>query len=148
MASDQDIRTGRHCVFLLHVHLVFVTKYRRGVFTKEILDDLRAIFVSVCNDFEAELVVFDGKDDHVHLRVNYPPRLLCRRWSIASKACPAAWYARRTIRACAKNVGVVRCGHRPILPEAVAAPRLQLFDRISSSSRRRTDKDACGARNS
>jgi putative transposase len=46
----------------------------------------RAIFVSVCKDFAVELVVFDGEDDHVHLRVNYPPRLLCRRWSIASKA--------------------------------------------------------------
>ncbi|EPU8116054.1 IS200/IS605 family transposase, partial [Escherichia coli] len=24
-----DIRRGRHCVFLMHVHLVFVTKYQR-----------------------------------------------------------------------------------------------------------------------
>jgi putative transposase len=27
----------------------------------------------VCADFEAELVEFDGEDDHVHLLVNYPP---------------------------------------------------------------------------
>lgn len=70
-----EIRTGRHCVFMMHVHLVFVTKYRRGVFTKEILDDLRGIFVKVCSDFEAELVEFDGEDDHVHLLVNYPPKM-------------------------------------------------------------------------
>ena len=43
MSNDNDIRRGRHCVFLMHVHLVFVTKYRREVFTKEILDDLRNI---------------------------------------------------------------------------------------------------------
>ncbi len=73
MKPSNDIRTGRHCVFNLHVHLVFVTKYRRGVFTKAILDDLRPILASVCNDFEAELVEFDGEDDHVHLLVNYPP---------------------------------------------------------------------------
>jgi len=30
--------------FRVHVHLVFVTKYRRGVFTAEIIDDLRGIF--------------------------------------------------------------------------------------------------------
>ena len=48
MSDDNDIRHGRHCVFLMHVHLVFVTKYRREVFTKEILDDLRNIFSSVC----------------------------------------------------------------------------------------------------
>ncbi len=60
---------------MMHVHLVFVTKYRRGVFTKEILDDMRPIFASVCADFEAELIEFDGEDDHVHLLVNYPPKV-------------------------------------------------------------------------
>ena len=59
----------------MHVHLVFVTKYRRGVFTKVVLDDLRNIFASVCTDFEAELAEFDGGDDHVHLLVNYPPKV-------------------------------------------------------------------------
>jgi putative transposase len=60
---------------MMHVHLVFVTKYRRGVFTKEILDDMRSIFSSVCTDFKATLVEFDGEDDHVHLLVNYPPKV-------------------------------------------------------------------------
>lgn len=60
---------------MLHVHLVFVTKYRRDVFTKAILDDLREVFASVCADFGAELVEFDGEDDHVHLLVNYPPKV-------------------------------------------------------------------------
>ena len=59
----------------MHVHLVFVTKYRRDVFTKAILNDLQEIFASVCADFEAELVAFDGEDDHVHLLVNYPPKV-------------------------------------------------------------------------
>ena len=59
----------------MHVHLVFVTKYRRGVFTKEILEDLQGIFASVCHDFEATLVEFDGEDDHVHLLVHYPPKV-------------------------------------------------------------------------
>lgn len=59
----------------MHVHLVFVTKYRRDGFTKAILNDLQEIFASVCADFEAELVAFDGEDDHVHLLVNYPPKV-------------------------------------------------------------------------
>jgi putative transposase len=75
MSNDNDIRHGRHCVFQMHVHLVFVTKYRREVFTKAILDDLRPMFASVCADFEAELVEFDGEHDHVHLLVNYPPKV-------------------------------------------------------------------------
>jgi putative transposase len=60
---------------MLHVYLVFVTKYRRDVFSKTILNDLKEIFESVCQDFEAELVEFDGEDDHVHLLVNYPPKV-------------------------------------------------------------------------
>jgi putative transposase len=60
---------------MMHVHLVFVTKYRREVFTKEILDSLRSIFASVCIDFESELVEFNGEHDHVHLLVNYPPKV-------------------------------------------------------------------------
>jgi len=59
----------------MHVHLVFMTKYRRGVFTRQILDDLQDIFSRVCTDFESELVEFDGEDDHVHLLVNYPSKV-------------------------------------------------------------------------
>lgn len=75
MKKSTHIRTGRHCVFNLHVHLVFVTKYRKKIFTKSILDELQIIFTNVCSDFEAELVEFDGGGDHVHLLVTYPPKL-------------------------------------------------------------------------
>ncbi len=75
MDKSTELRHGRHCVFTMHVHLVFVTKYRRGVFSKEILEDLHGIFASVCHDFEATLVEFDGEDDHVHLLVHYPPKV-------------------------------------------------------------------------
>jgi putative transposase len=75
MEKNNDIRHMRHCVFKMHVHFVFVTKYRREVFPKEVIDDLRGIFAKVCADFEAELVEFDGEDDHVHLLVNYPPKV-------------------------------------------------------------------------
>ena len=72
---SNDLRRGRYVVYNLHVHLVFVAKYRGKVFTKEILDDMRGIFESVCTDFEAQLVEFDGEDDHVYLLVNYPPKV-------------------------------------------------------------------------
>ena len=75
MNMSTDLRRGRNCVFLMHVHLVFVTKYRRNVFTKFILEELQEIFQNVCKDFSAELVEFEGERDHVHLLVNYPPKL-------------------------------------------------------------------------
>ncbi len=36
---------------------------------------MTTIFASVCADFEAQLSAFDGEDDHVHLLVNYPPKV-------------------------------------------------------------------------
>ena len=75
MEKNKEIRHGRHCVFNIHVHLVFVTKYRRKVFTREVLDDLKTIFLSICTDLEATLIEFDGEHDHVHLLVTYPPKL-------------------------------------------------------------------------
>lgn len=75
MEKYNDIRHGRHCIFLMHVHLVFVTKYRRKAFSKEVIDFLRPVFEKVCNDFESELVEFDGENDHVHLLINYPPKV-------------------------------------------------------------------------
>lgn len=79
MPQDSDYRRGRTCVFALHVHLVFVTKYRRKVLTGTHLNYLRGVFASVCNDFGAELVEMDGEDDHVHLLVEYPPTVQLSR---------------------------------------------------------------------
>lgn len=79
MVKTSDYRTGRHCVFNLHVHLVFMTKYRRLVFTKEILEDLRTIFSDVCQDFGATLEEFDGEPDHVHFLITYPPKVAISR---------------------------------------------------------------------
>ena len=63
----------------MHIHLVFATKYTRYVFTKQILDALKIIFPSVCNDFEADLVEFDGEKYHVHLLITYPPKVSISR---------------------------------------------------------------------
>jgi putative transposase len=74
MVLSSEIRHGRHCFFQLHVHLVFVTKYRYRVFNGDAINRLRIIFSKVCTDFQAELVEMDGQDNHVHLLVNYPPK--------------------------------------------------------------------------
>lgn len=68
-------RHRAHSVFLLHVHWVFVNKYRRKVFTKAILDDMRSVFERVCLEQAVLLTEFDGESDHIHLLLNYPPKL-------------------------------------------------------------------------
>ncbi len=59
----------------MHVHLVFVAKYRRQVFDGDAIQRLRPIVANVCADFEAHLIEMAGEDDHVHLLVEYPPKV-------------------------------------------------------------------------
>ena len=76
MDGQNDYRRGRHVGSAMHVHLVFVTKYRRGVFNDEApLTRCEEITRKVCEDFEAELKEFNGERDHVHLLVHYPPKV-------------------------------------------------------------------------
>jgi putative transposase len=73
MGETQETRTGRQCAFALHVHVVFVTKFRHKVFTEAHLKRMEEIMRSVCTDFGCHLVEFTGEDNHVHLLVNFPP---------------------------------------------------------------------------
>lgn len=74
-----DYRRGRTVICSIHVHLVFVTKYRRGVLSDRALAVLNESFEDVCSDFDAQLVECNGEDDHVHLLVEYPPTVQLSR---------------------------------------------------------------------
>ncbi len=73
--TTQTYRRARHSVSLLHAHLVFVTKYRRPVFTDAMLTYCENTMRSVCDDLGAGLIEFNGEADHLHLLVAYPPTL-------------------------------------------------------------------------
>jgi len=75
MEYSNDIRRGRYCVFNMHVHLVFVTKYRNKVLDGRAIEILRETFDGICRKCEAELVEMNGEHDHVHLLVHYPPKV-------------------------------------------------------------------------
>jgi putative transposase len=75
MKTSDEFRSGRHVVFMLHAHLVFTPKYRKKIFESTHLSALETYARKVCEDMEVELVEFNGEPDHVHLLVNYPPKL-------------------------------------------------------------------------
>jgi putative transposase len=66
-------RRGRSVVCSLHVHLVFATKYRRGILSDRAREVLYDAFLGVCAEFGARLREASGKDDHVHLLIEYLP---------------------------------------------------------------------------
>ena len=75
MAAEPEIRTGRHRVFALRAHLAFVAKYRHPVFAGRHPERLEEIMRDVFADFEMGLTKFNGENNHVHLLVNFPPKV-------------------------------------------------------------------------
>ena len=59
-----ELQSSRHAKYLLHAHLIFTPKYRKKIFTKEHLDYMREILTKVCIDFKANLIEFNGEEDH------------------------------------------------------------------------------------
>ncbi|MEU6709734.1 IS200/IS605 family transposase [Streptomyces wuyuanensis] len=59
--------------------MAFVTKYRHSVFDDRHVTRCEEIMRAVCEDFEGELVEFDGEANHVHLLVNFPPKVAVSR---------------------------------------------------------------------
>lgn len=69
---------SRHSVSFLFSHIVFVTKYRRKVLTKSIIEDIRIILTNVCNCYNVKILEFEGESDHVHLLIQFTPSVrLC-----------------------------------------------------------------------
>jgi len=75
MTSGADDRRGRHVVSALHVHLVFVTNYRRAVLDPAMLTCSEQAMRKVCSGFSAEPAEFNEQDNHLHLLVTYPPKV-------------------------------------------------------------------------
>ena len=61
--------------FSLQMHLVLVTKYRRKVITAEVLLRLEEVFHATCLKWESRVVEFNGEPDHVHLLIDYNPKV-------------------------------------------------------------------------
>jgi REP element-mobilizing transposase RayT len=66
----RSYRKGSHTVHDLKVHLVWITKYRYNVLTKEVGLRIRELIRQVCDANEVEIIQGRVSKDHIHL---YPP---------------------------------------------------------------------------
>ena len=64
---------NRHSAYNLHVHLVFITKYRKKVLADNHRQYFKEVVAEICKDFGAELKECNGEGDHVHMLIQYPP---------------------------------------------------------------------------
>jgi putative transposase len=74
MSEKDNWRTGRIVVYKNTVHLVFVTKYRRKVFTDFLLNVVEETINETCSQMGCELIEFNGEDNHVHMIISVHPK--------------------------------------------------------------------------
>jgi putative transposase len=63
----KDYRRGTHTTFEIHLHLVWVTKYRKPVMTGEVGTRLRELIREVCRNQEVTIIKGHLSKGHVHL---------------------------------------------------------------------------------
>jgi putative transposase len=67
------MRMGSHVVFSIYLHVVFVTKYRKPVFTSAMREDMKEVFERVLEANNSQLKECNGEADHVHLLIDLHP---------------------------------------------------------------------------
>ena len=75
MTFDGGSRPGRHAVSALHARLVLVTRYQRGILDSAKLSCCEAAMRKARTDSGAELRDFNSEVGHVHVLVDYPPKV-------------------------------------------------------------------------
>jgi putative transposase len=69
-----NLDKGSYSVTALNAHLVFVTKYRKKVFSSESLAFLEDTMKDTARKMGFSVLEFNGESDHVHLLIRYPPK--------------------------------------------------------------------------
>ena len=67
-----EYRSGRHTVYNIEYHFVWVTKYRYKVLTGDIAQRVRELIRQTCEAFEIRILKGVVSADHVHILVSAP----------------------------------------------------------------------------
>jgi putative transposase len=74
-----EYRRGPHTVFEIHLHLVWITKYRRPVLTGDVGQRVRDLIREICGQEDVHIIRGHVSKDHVHLFVSIPPQVTISR---------------------------------------------------------------------
>ena len=74
-----EYRRGAHTVFDIHLHLVWVTKYRRPALPGEVATRMRNLIRDICGQHDVAILKGHVSKDHVHLLVSIPPQTTISR---------------------------------------------------------------------
>ena len=95
---SSKLRKERHSVSTLFVHLVCITKYRQKVLTWESLKVIESSFKEVAKKMNFQILEFNGETDHIHVLIEYPPKLSISRIVNALKGVSSRKYGQGGFR--------------------------------------------------
>jgi putative transposase len=72
-------RHGSHTVFSIHLHLVWITKYRRGVLEGGVTFRLRELIREICQQEGVDIMKGHVAKDHIHVFLSIPPQVTISR---------------------------------------------------------------------
>ena len=75
MFMTHENRKGHHTLTRLTVHLVWVTKYRYHVLQGDVKKRCRELLIQICDSEGIEILSGVVSKDHVHMHIEYPPKL-------------------------------------------------------------------------
>jgi putative transposase len=70
-----DYRHGAHTIFKIHLHLVWITKYRKKILEGDVAIRVRDVIREICRSENVEIITGHVSRDHVHLFVSIPPQV-------------------------------------------------------------------------
>ena len=74
-----DYRCGAHTVFEIHLHLVWVTKYRKAALVGDVAVRVRDLIRDICGQHDVKILKGHVAKDHEHLFVSIPPQVTVSR---------------------------------------------------------------------
>ncbi|HKD82858.1 MAG TPA: IS200/IS605 family transposase [Candidatus Angelobacter sp.] len=74
-----------------HIHLVFSTKNRERLLTRELLPRLFAYTAAVCKNHDLLTFAVGGMEDHIHLLFRLPPTITLARAVALVKSNSSKW---------------------------------------------------------
>ena len=74
-----EYRHGAHTVYEIHLHLVWITKYRRPALTGEIGKRGRDLIREICGQHDVQIIKGHVSKDHLHLFISLPPQVTISR---------------------------------------------------------------------
>jgi putative transposase len=75
----EEHRHGSHTVFSIHLHVVWITKYRHKVLRGAIAERVRDVVREECRRQRVDILQGHISADHVHVMLSIPPQVTISR---------------------------------------------------------------------